>query len=66
MTLKFRKTIIVFILLISGHFSFAQPTPPGDPGPDPDTVPISGIEVLIGAGALLGGKRILDSRKTKK
>lgn len=35
---------------------------PGDPGGDPD-VPISGIEVLIGAGTLLGAKKLYALRK---
>lgn len=38
---------------------------PGDPGGDPD-VPISGIEVLIGAGALLGAKKIYTRRKSSQ
>jgi hypothetical protein len=42
----------------------AQPNPPGDPNTDPD-VPITGIELLIGAGALLGVKRALKNRNTK-
>lgn len=38
---------------------------PGDPGGDPD-VPISGIEVLIGAGALLGVKKMYAKRKSSQ
>ena len=37
----------------------AQPPDPGDP------VPITGIEILVGAGAFFGVKRLLDSRKNK-
>jgi hypothetical protein len=36
----------------------------GPPPPDPQQpVPITGIELLIGAGAALGVKKIMDSRK---
>jgi len=37
---------------------------PGDPGGDPD-VPITGIELLLGGGALLGLRQALKSRKEK-
>jgi len=38
---------------------------PGDPTPDPDTVPITGIEILIGLGGLMGVKKIRDLTKKK-
>lgn len=62
MILKLRKTVLIFCLLISGHVLVAQP---GDPGGDPD-VPITGIEILIGAGALLGVKRAYANRRNKQ
>lgn len=37
---------------------------PGDPGGDPD-VPITGIEILLASGGLLGIKKLLSSRKNK-
>lgn len=40
---------------------------PGDPGggTDPD-VPIGGIEILLGIGGMLGGRKLLKKRiKTK-
>jgi hypothetical protein len=37
---------------------------PGDPGGDPD-VPITGIEILVGAGGALGLKKAWDNRKKK-
>lgn len=40
--------------------SYGQPGPP----PDPD-VPITGIEILIGIGALFGIKKITGNRKHK-
>jgi hypothetical protein len=62
MNLKFRGLLIACFLLLSGYGSSAQP---GDPGGDPD-VPISGIEILIGAGALLGVKRAISHSRNKK
>jgi hypothetical protein len=64
MNLTFRKASFIFLLLISGYMVNAQPGPPGDPNADPD-VPITGIEILIGAGALLGVKRALRNRNSK-
>jgi len=50
------------ILLIPGIL-FGQP---GDPASDPDNpVPITGIELLIGAGALFGAKKLMQ-RKPKQ
>jgi hypothetical protein len=52
-----------FILLAAFTFFVslrvnAQPGPPDDPD-----VPITGIEILIGAGGAIGLKRILDRKK---
>lgn len=52
---------LVFSLSFVCHFTaMAQPCgtpglPPCDPG---DPVPITGIEILLGAGALLGAKKL--------
>jgi hypothetical protein len=54
------KTILMVILLFVAYPMIAQP---GDPGGDPDAVPITGIEILIGVGALFGVKKIYDSKK---
>lgn len=51
----------IYLLLISSSSALAQP---GDPGGDPD-VPITGIEILIGAGGALGVKKMLDKKKRK-
>ena len=55
-------TVLVFVV-ISSFALKAQPIPPDPPPPNP--VPISGIEILLGAGALLGAKRFLNSQKPK-
>lgn len=52
---------VVIILIFSTTIAYTQP---GDPGGDPD-VPITGIEILIGAGGALGVKKILDKKKRK-
>lgn len=37
---------------------------PGPPPPDPgEPVPLSGIELLLAAGALFGGKKLWDRTK---
>lgn len=60
----FRMLSITLLLLMSVEMA-AQPNIPGDPGDDPD-VPITGIEILIGAGAIWGAKKYADSRKQRK
>ncbi len=54
----------IYLLLISSSSALAHPQPPGDHGGDPD-VPITGIEILIGAGGALGVKKMLDKKKRK-
>jgi hypothetical protein len=55
-----KKTLLqLFLLLIVGCWPvLAQP---GDPAGDPD-VPITGIELLLAAGGLLGARKLLQSR----
>jgi hypothetical protein len=67
----FLRIILISGLIFSVECLWAQPStggpcgmpgqPPCDPGPPP--VPLSGIEILVGAGALLGAKRFLANRK---
>jgi hypothetical protein len=52
-------TLLLLVMLLHPILLLGQP---GDPGGDPD-VPISGIEILIGLGALLGIKRLYGARK---
>lgn len=49
--------ILIFLALIT--VAHAQP---GDPGGNPD-VPITGVEILVVAGSILGIKRFLSNRK---
>jgi hypothetical protein len=54
----------LFFLCLFWLVSTSVGAQPGPPPPDPgEPVPISGIEVLLGAGALLGGRQILKRKK---
>jgi hypothetical protein len=58
--LWFRSVMVLTLVLVSTAL-FAQP---GDPGGDPD-VPITGLEYLIGGGALYGVRTLLKRMKQK-
>ncbi len=67
------RSIRLFLLLafVAGPFVgalLAQPGPGGGPPCwPPPCIPIDGgLSLLIGAGALLGGKKALDARKARK
>jgi hypothetical protein len=55
------KKLILIFLSFAAYTAVAQP---GDPGGDPD-VPISGLEILIAAGSLLGFKKVREAIKRK-
>jgi hypothetical protein len=56
-------TLSVVLMLVS-IVTYSQPgTPPGDPT-DP-TVPITGIEILVAIGGVLGIKKLIGSSKEK-
>jgi hypothetical protein len=56
---------IFFVALVFTVCSFSTVfAQPGDPGTDPD-VPITGIEVLIGAGGAFGIKKLMEKRNKK-
>jgi hypothetical protein len=52
---------VILLLVLNAAVVYAQPGDPGG-GTDPDA-PITGIEYLLGLGALFGVKRILNSFK---
>jgi hypothetical protein len=69
---RIRFLSIASLLLISAFAGFAQPgggRPPGGGGGGPcanppcNPVPITGIEVLITMGVMLGAKSLLRSRR---
>lgn len=53
--------LALIFLIISATVLWAQP---GDPGGDPD-VPISGIELLLALGGVLGIRKLFTSKRTK-
>ena len=59
--MNFRFVLFVIFILLPA-FLLAQP---GDPGGDPD-VPITGIEILLALGGVLGIKKIFIRNKTKE
>jgi hypothetical protein len=56
-----RVLALSFLMCVSACVLYAQP----DPGGNPDDVPITGIEILIGAGGALGLKKLLGKRKNQ-
>ena len=59
--MKMNRLLFILLALLMPVFCLAQP---GDPGGNPD-VPITGIEYLIGGGALLGARALLKRMKQK-
>jgi len=65
----FLLAITIMVLMGSTQSVYAQPGGGGNPCPFPPCnpdVPISGIEILLAAGGLLGAKRILGLNKKSK
>ncbi|HNP79067.1 MAG TPA: hypothetical protein PKM91_17640 [Cyclobacteriaceae bacterium] len=57
------RAVLLFGLLTSSVVLFAQP---GDPGGGGNPTPISGIEILLGGGALMGIRKFLQKNKSGK
>jgi hypothetical protein len=71
--MKFKKTLIIFLLSTMSVVAWAQPpqppapaSQPPDPQGDPDAVPITGIEYLILAGSAYGIYRVRKNKKFEK
>ena len=60
--MRFITPLLILILVLLPLLGICQP---GDPGGNPD-VPITGIEFLIGGGALLGLREIVARIKSRK
>jgi len=58
-----RLSILLFFITSTQLQVFSQPGDPGGGG-NP-SVPISGLEILIGAGGAWGLKKVLEKRKSK-
>jgi hypothetical protein len=62
--------VLVAIVILVGPIQTVWAQPPGDPCPggppcDPE-VPISGIEILLALGGLLGIRKLLTSKKDSR
>jgi len=57
-----KRFFVIILFVFSAQITFAQP---GDPGGGDPTVPITGIEVLLGMGGAWGLKKVLEKRKSK-
>lgn len=58
-----RILLSLLFLLMTVSLSFAQP---GDPGGGGNPTPISGLEILIGGGAVIGIRKYLQRNKSGK
>lgn len=60
-----KKYLTIAAIALTFGLSYAQPGPPS-PGGGTAPTPFGFVELLIGAGALYGGKKALDARKEKE
>lgn len=62
-----RKNITIAAIALSSGLTYAQPGPPepGGGGRNAPT-PFGFVELIIGAGALYGGKKAWDAKKNKE
>lgn len=59
-----RTSVLVLIFCLVSFLAMSQPGDPGGGG-NP-TVPISGLEFLLGGGALIGLRKIISQIKSRK
>jgi len=59
-TLKIRLFAFCLILLSANIGAYCQPE-----NPNPPDVPITGIEILVGAGALLGARKLVQLKNKR-
>jgi hypothetical protein len=55
-----KTTLYTALFLLCGFAAVAQPD-----FPNPSPTPFGFLEILIGAGALYGGKKVYDQKKEK-
>ena len=61
------RTLLITALSLSLHFCAKAQTDPGDPGQDPDLVPLDpGTWVLVAVGAGYGIKKLRDARRENR
>jgi hypothetical protein len=61
---KLTVVLVISLLCFVSLFCAAQPGGGGDPGGG-EPVPITGIEILVAIGGMLGIKRLMGSKKSK-
>ena len=67
MNLTSRYMVLVMLMVLGTTcVCLAQPGSSPNDGAAPGTAPITGIEILIGLGGLLGAKKLFDARKKNK
>ena len=64
MAIKTKKILLMLLFVALTVMAGAQPGGGGDPGGG-QPVPISGLEILLGAGALLGARKLYRDRNKK-
>ena len=68
--MRIHTRYILLVLLLAGPMIgglMAQPGPGDPPCWPPPCIPIDGgLSLLIGAGALLGGKKAIEARRSRK
>jgi len=60
--MKNGRVLLLLILFFSTINLWAQP---GDPGGGGNPTPITGIEILLGVGGLLGMRHLYSKRRSK-
>jgi hypothetical protein len=61
-----RPSPIFFLLFLLVFVTTVAIGQPGDPGGGGNPTPISGIEILLGGGALMGIRKFLQKNKSGK
>ena len=61
---KVKYFMIFFLVLLLCSIWQVTSAQPGDPGGDPDRVPISGIEWLLIGGGIFGARKIYQKYRT--
>jgi len=60
-----RRLQILIAIIFIAYSAKAQPGDPPNGGKPDSSVPLTGVEILVGLGSLFGVKKIFDSRKKK-
>lgn len=62
-----RKVLFIFVLLITSTILTVHAQAPDDPSTDDPAVPVDGgISLLLGAGAVLGGRKVMSGSPKKR